>query len=538
MADPWDAFGDDDDDDDDENDNASSASMEALALWLTQYFLTERHITALSTIRIMASTDDNDCLSTVPLVRRGFSVVTNDKANNNKVDVYIIGTENKHPDNLQQLASVAASVVVPGGLLVLAQQQAAASSNDNNLLSSMLSPDTWDVRNPVKVPVDDDNNHCMVVTKWPAGIQEKSCPWLPAQYDVYAERQRVSQASVTLTAADREACQQQNSATAVVSVVTVAAAVQKMQTYGYCVLPGLLDPETSQRVGQIALEDLHQAAAVLKQREGVDLMEPRNSTQEPAAYRELSMREDFRMDLRHGPRLDAWRGPNGCKPWTMTALQDQKALGQDYTGRPDRFLRGHPIILEIVRQTMNPVDQALAAGNWGRYNFEGRGPDGSFMDLRVGPVGAIVNLPGSADQALHADTPHLMEIFDCLPAHYINVFTPGCAAHAAVGQTALVHASHRLCYTAALESKQADGNNKNNENNRMRWVQDLVRPSLDLGDVLLFDCRILHFGLANTNTQGIERPLLYANMTQHWFSDPKNWDNFRPIFADSKSQDE
>ena len=245
------------------------------------------------------------------------------------------------------------------------------------------------------------------------------------------------------------------------------------------------------------------------------------------------MREDLRMDLRHGPRLDAWRRPTGCTPWTLTALEDQTTLAGQYENRPDRFLRGHPIILEVVRQTMNPVDTALAPGNWGRYNFGGRGPDGSFMDLRVGPVGTIVSLPGSADQALHADTPHLMEIFDCLPAHYINVFTPGCAAHVAVGQTALVHGSHRLSYTAALDSPPQE----RDDDNRMRWMQQLVRPSLDLGDVLFFDCRVLHFGLANTNTQGIERPLIYANMTQHWFQDPKNWDNRRSVFTESESHD-
>ena len=145
------------------------------------------------------------------------------------------------------------------------------------------------------------------------------------------------------------------------------------------------------------------------------------------------------------------------------------------------------------------------------------------MDLRVGPVGAIISLPGSGDQALHSDTPHLMETYDCLPAHYINIFTPGNAADPAVGQTALVHGSHHLSFTATVDD------------NKMSWIQNLVRPSLDLGDVLLFDCRILHFGLANTSNT-IERPLLYTNMTQHWFQDPKNWNDQRPIFTDNEKR--
>ena len=223
---------------------------------------------------------------------------------------------------------------------------------------------------------------------------------------------------------------------------------------------------------------------------------------------------------------------------TSFCVADANALAAT-ADEPACFLRGHPVLLEVIRRTMNPVDAALAPGNWGRYNFSGRGPDGSFMDVRVGPVGSIISLPGSADQALHADTPHLMELFDCLPAHYINVFTPGCAADPAVGQTALVHGSHRLSFTAALEDGShchSDGNHhsrsqNNTANPKLKWIQSLVRPLLDVGDVLLFDCRILHFGLANTSPT-VQRPLLYTNVTQHWFHDPKNWDNQRPIFND------
>ena len=65
------------------------------------------------------------------------------------------------------------------------------------------------------------------------------------------------------------------------------------------------------------------------------------------------------------------------------------------------------------------------------------------------------------------------------------------------------------------------------ENEQM--LRHLVRPSLQLGDVVLFDCRILHFGLAN-NSQDIERPLLYTNMTHAWFLDPKNWNDQQSIF--------
>ena len=172
----------------------------------------------------------------------------------------------------------------------------------------------------------------------------------------------------------------------------------------------------------------------------------------------------------------------------------------------------------------------LFKGNFGRYNFDGGGPDGSFQDLRVGPVGGIVSLPGAADQALHADTPHLFEHISCMPAHYINAFTPGCPSHDRVGQTALIHTSHCLDFTARYCAP--DDENENQQQQQEQLWKHLVRPRLELGDVLLFDCRILHFGLANYASSNVERPLLYTNMTMHWFHDPKNWDDQRSIFSE------
>uniref|UniRef100_A0A7S1GPF1 Phytanoyl-CoA dioxygenase n=1 Tax=Cyclophora tenuis TaxID=216820 RepID=A0A7S1GPF1_CYCTE len=169
-------------------------------------------------------------------------------------------------------------------------------------------------------------------------------------------------------------------------------------------------------------------------------------------------------------------------------------------------------------------------------------------------MGGLISLPGAADQAIHADTPHLFETIDCLPAHYINAFAPGwttdptaAAAAAAVGTdkdgcftgctdiggTAFVHGSHRLSFTADVVSH--DEGRSGSIASQPNVLENLVRPSLQLGDVLLFDCRILHFGLAN-NSKTVERALLYTNMTQAWFHDPKNWDAHQPIFPLS-SQD-
>lgn len=553
--DPWDAFGDDENDDDDGNQEEKAvlqSPTEPLALHLTQYFVTRHHRSSLGSLRVRvckqrgnendSGNDDDDELMSLwqaPFLQRGFQVVTQPQEKECDVLVLGCGTAEKGSESSSSLhlstttarTTKESSLVVPGGLVACwCQSQREITA----VPQALLDADHWHVQKPehLQLPLTRfDNNQqaaCatstwVIVTKWPVPIQSKTCPWLPSQYNVYAERQRVAEACVYLTASEREQRRRTTSSSSSSSLqnfpaASIQAAVEKLKSHGYCILPGLLDPVQCRLFGKTALEDLKKAAAILKRREGVDLLEPRNSTQEPASYRELSMREDLRMDLRHGPRLNRLRGaPHGCQPWTIRAATDLSLSS------PERFLRGDPIIMEIVRKTMNPVDPALSPGNFGRHNFGGSGPDGSFVDLRVGPVGAIISLPGSADQAIHADTPHLFEIHDCLPAHYINVFTPGCAANPAVGQTALVHGSHRLSFTAQHLAQDNNASKKG-------WVDFLVRPSLTLGDVLLFDCRILHFGLANTSSSFVERPLLYTNCWQHWFHDPKNWDDQRPIF--------
>ena len=110
------------------------------------------------------------------------------------------------------------------------------------------------------------------------------------------------------------------------------------------------------------------------------------------------MREDLRLDLRHGPQLSKLR------------CSDEKVSGDEpvvlkATAEGDGgFLRGNKSILDIIRRAMNPKKGTLYKGNIGRYNFDGSGSDGSYQDLRVSQVGGIVSFPGAADQAMYDET--------------------------------------------------------------------------------------------------------------------------------------
>ena len=87
-----------------------------------------------------------------------------------------------------------------------------------------------------------------------------------------------------------------------------------------------------------------------------------------------------------------------------------------------RNLLSHPSILSIISEVMNPYWNCNdAKGNWGRWNFDGKGPESGPPSVRIGEFGAVMTLPGALPQTLHADTAHTHPHVQ-LPAHYINMF--------------------------------------------------------------------------------------------------------------------
>jgi hypothetical protein len=345
-------------------------------------------------------------------------------------------------------------------------------------------------------------------------VHASTCPWLPSSHSIEEEEDRLHHATVCLSSYE--------SVNHCLTASSIQKAVQSMQRHGYCVLPRLLNQTECLEWGHAVLESVHEAAQILLERDSVDIYHPQSSRSEPQSYQEMSMREDLRMDIRQGPGLSRIRHDKGdAKHGNQSVVIT--ASSKDYND--EIFLRGHPGLLEIVRRTMNPRDESLYKGNIGRWNFGGSGSDGSFQDLRLSPVGGIVSLPGAADQAMHADTPHLFENIPDLPAHYINVFAPCTEFHDKVGGTAFVHGSHNLAFTA----RHCGDDTYSSDNSKV--YPFLVRPCLTVGDVVLFDCRILHFGLANTS-ESTERCICYTNTWQNWFHDAKNWDMNRAIFED------
>jgi hypothetical protein len=482
--DAWDAFGSDDDDDEGKEERVTkdSPAME-IVFFVSQFFLKQNSQVRLKE-RLVALVGDELALQAA-LRQREIQVVTD-----------LTSSSAKHVDAIIVLRGeiVGLDKLLPGGLLVT---------------TGMLAESISDKEFQDPIPVYHFKETTIVGnTKHAVKVHSNTCPFLPTSHSVTAEYDRLQDATIALSASEVSK--------RLLTDSSIQRAVRSMNEHGYCIIRNLMDPVECATWGQAVLDSVHEAAKILLDRDHVDIYHPHTSEFEPQSYRELTMREDLRLDLRHGG--------------TLSRLRSKEDSGDENviiggTTRSHGFLRGQESLLDIVRLTMNPKAGDLYKGNMGRYNFEGSGPDGSFQDLRVSPVGGVVSFPGAAEQALHADTPHLFENNPDLPAHYINIFAPGIPFDDKVGGTAFVHGSHNLEFTT-----------KYCGNDNSRVYPYLVRPSLTLGDVLLFDCRTLHFGMANTSSS-VERVLLYTNTTHAWFHDPKNWDNRSRIFKEEAEND-
>ena len=572
MADDWGAFGSDSDDSENDNEiilqnknNDATKSQEAAAaatsLFLTKTLLHSNSKLSLQQRRVavVVTTAQSNAAReeqywTKELMERGFSFA-NTESQYYYLDAVLLLCESHDGNALISSSDVdqAYERLVPGGWLLLVV--VGSTTNNNGTSSSVVfesikknaANNKWVPNNNQNNNVVFENNDVQVLSfqRRLCHIQERSCRWLSSNHALDHERMRVEEATVPLSVDEIQA--------SALTEPSLARAVERMQQYGYCILPRLLDPQESREWGHAVLKDLHAAAKVLLEHESVDILHPHSSEKDPQSYRELSMREDLRMDLRDGPNLRNMRRGTTTnanhqqdvlltKPIVLQGNNDTVVVTEDKdidtgnsrTPTPNRFFRQHASILQIVRRTMNPRVGNLYQGNFGRWNFSGRGPDGSFQDLRLSAVGGIVSLPGSADQALHADTPHLFET-ETLPAHYINAFTLGCPGDEQVGCTAFIHGSHNIDFTAQYMADPDAGSSSQSAASSDQVFEFLVRPQLELGDVILFDCRTLHFGLANTSDK-VERPLLYCNMTHSWFTDVKNWDNHHPIFKEEEEE--
>ncbi len=132
----------------------------------------------------------------------------------------------------------------------------------------------------------------------------------------------------------------------------------------------------------------------------------------------------------------------------------------------------------------------------------------SMDDVRI-DYSMIVTTPLAAEQAWHSDGDHY-RLDQHMPCHVLNVFIPLVdVVTKELGPTEVFPGSH---YATRSEGGVRLRNDQ---------LNPPVAPLLRLGDILIFDYRIIHRGQANLSESN--RPVLVLTLSQKWFQDEKNW---------------
>lgn len=488
------------------------------------------------------------------------------------VIVSLANTVSKGDNKLIHAAQEASLLVAGGHFLAL------------TLSASQAFPDyQWVNEEAFTQPVPHSSASLLLVRRRAVLVNETAALyWTRNSSRLSKEREWIERISAPLSVAEREH--------GVLSDHTHHRAVAALSQYGVAILPGLIDRSTALNWGETAKTDMHSVLRLLQEKKDIDLLHPgmeEATIKRIDNFHELSMREALRCDVRNVPQLrslhDSVYGAGtgastATSEWpvyekinTAQRLLDSSFIdvmqirsrnpiapgtAMEHSLPASQNVRYHPAILSVLYDSMNPPNQGSVMGNWGRWNFEGPGPEAP-IPFRVGRPGVIFSFPGCADQTIHADTSQLVNLNVSLPPHYVNLFIASSDARSegrgrtkvlpvregdsesddvlrgfSIGHTAFVAGSQDAALTEKIMTQ---------EGGQEELESRLVRPQLDVGDALLFDCRVLHFGLANEFDPAVAdeakddtagwRLMMYVNYHQAWFHDPKNWNDNEKLFT-------
>lgn len=177
----------------------------------------------------------------------------------------------------------------------------------------------------------------------------------------------------------------------------------------------------------------------------------------------------------------------------------------------------HPSI-DFLLEALHPlIPTLLGAHEW--------------RELKLCHLSLVVSTPGSPDQSWHADGGHV-SLTEHLPCHVANIFIPLQDVPLELGPTEFRPGTH--VYTRNLAPMMLAARAR-------KQLRMPVAPALQLGDVLLFDYRVLHRGRANlssststTTTTTSNRTILVLTYSKPWYKDICNFPK-RSLF-DTKQQ--
>ena len=135
----------------------------------------------------------------------------------------------------------------------------------------------------------------------------------------------------------------------------------------------------------------------------------------------------------------------------------------------------------------------------------------TLKDLKLCHVSLLVAIPGSTDQAWHADGGHV-SLSEHLPCHCVNIFVPLHDVPLRMGPTEFRPGGHFLTRNLAPMILSAKCR---------KTLRPPVWPALVQQDAVLFDYRVLHRGRANTTK--MNRHVLVLTFCEAWFEDVLNF---------------
>lgn len=191
----------------------------------------------------------------------------------------------------------------------------------------------------------------------------------------------------------------------------------------------------------------------------------------------------MKVGIKHGFREIVMRSPGRFE----IALKESSKLLQ----------MNHMPSLQMLQRCLPFVPALLNATSW--------------EHVQICHISLVLSMPGSNEQSWHADGGHV-DLQKHQSCHCLNVFIPLIGLTQEMGPTELRPGTHyhtRNLVPMMLAAKAR------------KTLQLPVSPLLQQGDVLVFDYRILHRGLANASQQN--RPILVLTVAQTWFKDVLNF---------------
>ncbi len=246
--------------------------------------------------------------------------------------------------------------------------------------------------------VERDTHFCGIVSKKAPVIcnTKGALYWANAANHIENEKLLVDSVTTTLTSYER--------CTGIFSDYSINRCVEALSNRGVCIIRGMFNPDLIASVGNLVEKDLKLAKEQLLKR-GIDLTKPGMGGPMINNYHELSMREALRVDLRNGSNMNS-------SQISGDAYDDIKDPHK-FIAQKNHTLRYNDNIQIILDNVMNPkpteIPSEFVGGNWGRWNFGGKGPDAPPPPAIVGEIGSVVTMPGCLDQTIHSDTAHLFD---------------------------------------------------------------------------------------------------------------------------------